>query len=85
MAGSVLGGFGGTRVVRGWSDFTKAVDTSKPADISTKDKQESDITNPEGDKTEEKAAEDSKPAEGPPQRTALERQLSSLGRTRRRT
>ena len=73
-----FGGFGGTRVVRGWSDFTKAIDTSKPADISTKDKPGSNITNPEGDKTEEKAAEDSKPADGPPQRTALERQLSSL-------
>ena len=73
-----FGTFGGTRVVRGWSDFTKAVDTSKAVDISNKDKPGSKTADSEGDKSDEKAAGDKKPADERPQRTALERQLSSL-------
>lgn len=75
-------GYGGTKVVRGWSESTKLVEP-KPADpISSKEKRKSTkLTNeatqpPESDKTEQQSAEQE--PEPKPRRSALERQLSSL-------
>ena len=67
-----FGAVGGTKVVRGWANVSKAVDpkaTDKEKRRSTK--LESETNEPEEKKPEEEAVE-------PPKRSALERQLSSL-------
>jgi hypothetical protein len=68
-----FGAFGGTKVVRGWSDPGKTVVESKS--IDTKEKSISTKVEPE--KSEEDQEND-QASVGPPKRTALERQFSSL-------
>ncbi|ETN39544.1 uncharacterized protein HMPREF1541_05770 [Cyphellophora europaea CBS 101466] len=70
-----FGTYGGVKVVRGWSEGTKAVDT-KPGDkTSAQDKRRSRNMTSEAD---EKKDETEVPPEKEKKRTALERQLSSL-------
>jgi len=75
-------GYGGTKVVRGWSDSPKVMDPKSAEQVSSKEKRKSAKVTPQatqpGDQAKlEQQAGDQEP-ESKPRRSALERQLSSL-------
>lgn len=78
-------GYGGTKVVRGWSDSPKVMDPKPAEQVSSKEKRKSakitpqatEATQPEDQAKAEQQSVDQEP-ESKPRRSVLERQLSSL-------